>query len=387
MELLLDFGLSFRPNGFWALTLVAIIVLAFTKVAPAKSWAFAAINFVFLLGVLGVLVIPLCALVFGFHLWLTAGKRKVPWLVLGGILVAFLIRKDVFELTSELAPVYRLLVGIGFSYVMLRGYDLWAFVKAGGEEPRVVETLNFLLPFHMIAAGPIQQYKEFREQGREVPATVSFEQSVGALELITHGLFKKFFLAAIISDIFLTDFQVGGWYIWVEAQFFFLWLYLDFSAYSDVAIGIGRLMGVKTPDNFNRPYLARNMIGFWDRWHITLSEFVKKHIFIPIQLGLMRSKYGRFQLLCASIAFTVAFLLCGLWHGVSMPYFLWGAIHALGLVLCNLYKHFLLRKLGRKGVKRYMENPVIRVVATFITYQWVALSLLAMEVEGQGSMP
>ena len=84
-------------------------------------------------------------------------------------------------------------------------------------------------------------------------------------------------------------------------QLNYLWLYLDFSAYSDIAVGVGRLMGVATPENFNRPYLARNMIDFWERWHISLSLFIRRNMFIPIQLALMRRTDGRRPLLVASV--------------------------------------------------------------------------------------
>ncbi len=71
-------------------------------------------------------------------------------------------------------------------------------------------------------------------------------------------------------------------------MFFYLWLYLDFSAYSDITVGAGRLMGVATPENFNRPYVARNLVDFWDRWHISLSRFIYRNVFTPVQLFLLR---------------------------------------------------------------------------------------------------
>ena len=74
---------------------------------------------------------------------------------------------------------------------------------------------------------------------------------------------------------------------------FFLWLYLDFSAYSDVAVGIGKLLGIATPENFNRPYFSRNMIDFWERWHMTLGQFIRRNIFFPLQLTMQRKNHER----------------------------------------------------------------------------------------------
>ncbi len=102
-----------------------------------------------------------------------------------------------------------------------------------------------------------------------------------AFDRIASGLFKKYVLANLIKRLFLTDYRSAGLYVLLEVQLTFIWLYLDFSAYSDVAVGVGRLMGVATPENFNRPYLARNIIEFWERWHISLSQFIRRNIFIP----------------------------------------------------------------------------------------------------------
>jgi len=115
---------------------------------------------------------------------------------------------------------------------------------------------------------------------------------------------------------------------------------------------------VATPENFNRPYLARNAIDYWERWHISLSQFIRRNLFIPIQMALMRRTDGRALLLVASLAFTVSFLLGGLWHSVSWSWLAWGAVQAAGLVACNVYRAALLKRLGRKGLNRYPGQPL-----------------------------
>ena len=145
-----------------------------------------------------------------------------------------------------------------------------------------------------------------------------------ATERIANGLFKKYVLAQGLEALLLTGFHAHGAYTILEIQLTYLWLYLDFSAYSDIAVGIGRLIGVATPENFNRPYLARNVIDFWERWHISLSMFIRRNVFIPIQLTLMRRTSGRAPLWIASFAFVVSFLLCGLWHSLSWVWVAWG---------------------------------------------------------------
>jgi D-alanyl-lipoteichoic acid acyltransferase DltB (MBOAT superfamily) len=145
------------------------------------------------------------------------------------------------------------LVTIGFSYVALRVYEVTRAISEGRHRtPDIAGLTNYLLPFHMLAAGPIQSYDEFVMQPA-LPQPLTSVDALGGFERIATGLFKKYVLANLIQELFLTDFRSTGWYPLLEAQLTFLWLYLDFSAYSDVAFGVGRLMGVATPENFNRP--------------------------------------------------------------------------------------------------------------------------------------
>jgi alginate O-acetyltransferase complex protein AlgI len=300
-------------------------------------------------------------------------------LVLGGaiVLALFLMHKlaapghDI----AVRSPITRLLAAVGFSYVALRSVEL---LRAGADRAVSpagwLETVSYLFPFHMLAAGPIQSWAEFqRQHGSAEP--LSARDSLGAVDRIVHGLFKKFVLARVVELTLLTRFTAPWPYQLIEVQAYYLWVYLDFSAYSDLAVGAGRLLGVATPENFNHPLGARNIIAFWERWHISLTSFVRRNCFIPLQLSMMRRTHGAHPMLIASFAFAVSFLLVGLWHGVSLRFLLWGAMHAAALILCNLYQRALVARVGRKGVAIYLENPVYRVLATAVTFEFVAFSL------------
>lgn len=367
---------------YWAVAGLGLVILTPLNRPAARRCAFALLNLAFIALYLGTYTLAVLAGVLLAHSTLrlfASGRLRPPAVALAAAAVLFLFLLHKLPQAAAEPGLLRwrqVLALIGFSYVALRLVDVGRDVAEGRQPPPGVPALiNYLLPFHMLAAGPIQSYEDFAAQ-KGVPDALDAAGALSAIELIASGLFKKYVLANLIGQVFLTGFRVPGPYLLLEVQWQFLWLYLDFSAYSDIALGVGGLLGVATPVNFNRPLLARNIIEFWDRWHISLSAFIRRNIFIPLQIWLMRRTDGRRPLFVASAAFTVAFLLCGLWHGVSLRYLAWGGYQAVGLVVCNLYKAGLTRRLGRRQLPAYLANPWIRLASTVLTYEFFAFSLL-----------
>jgi membrane protein involved in D-alanine export len=371
---------------FWLFVGIALLVMVPLAVASLRSWAFAGLNLAFLLmhvrpGELKSFAGVALGVAFAWIVLRAAQLEGWPGALaarLGLVLVLllFLVHKLPHATRpSGTARFDTMLAGIGFSYVALRMIDVTLAIREGRHRaPSLPSTINYLLPFHMLAAGPIQSYDEFVAQP-PVPAPLGAAGALGAMERIASGLFKKFVLANYLDRLFLTGFHAAGPYFLLEVQLNFIWLYLDFSAYSDVAVGLGTLLGIDTPENFRRPYLARNVIEFWERWHISLSQFIRRHLFIPAQMALMRATDGRFPLLAASAAFTLSFVLCGLWHGLSWPWLAWGIVQSAGLIVCNLYRAALNRRLGRKGTRRYLENRWIQLAAIIVTFEFAAAAV------------
>ncbi len=368
--------------GFWLVALLAMAVMTPITHGALRRWVWACVNLLFIAWMLRLRVVEVVAGVAVAHLALRLLTCR-GWgllIALGGLAstVGLFVLHKLPGVSQGMGTsvVNPLLLAVGFSYVFLRLIDAGRVIYEGGRAPPdLPSTVNYLLPFHMLAAGPIQSYEDFVDQPA-IPKPISAVEALSGVERIALGLFKKFVVAYMIRKVFLTEFYVTGPYFLFEVQLHYLWIYLDFSAYSDIAVGIGRLMGVHTPENFDRPYLARNMIDFWDRWHISLSLWVRRNLFIPVQLSLARRTGGKRALMIATLAFTVSFLLCGLWHGISWPFFAWGAMHAFGLVVTNAYRYWLTRRLGRKGVKAYKEKLIYRLLAQLGTFQYVAFSLV-----------
>ena len=366
---------------FWLVVAGALIMLTPTTWPPLRRCLLAVINLGFLSLLLRLRLVAVLLALGAVHVLLraiTVDSLKFPATILmvGGVTVLFLLHKlPGLPLPGELLGLASILTTIGFAYVFLRLLDV---IRTVWEQrlppPAFVDLVNYLLPFHMLAAGPIQAYEDFMAQPPAPPA-LTLEETVRAVERITAGLFKKYVLAYLLLQVLSTRWQAGGWYRLLEMNAHFVWLYLDFSAYSDIAVGIGVLLGVATPENFNRPYLARNITEFWERWHISLSMILRRHLFLPLHLALLRRSGGQHRLLCASIALFVTFLLCGAWHGLTVPYLAWGLFHAFALIICNVYGEGLRRWLGAKGVRRYMASPLIRAVSTLVTFESVAFSV------------
>lgn len=371
---------------FWCFLAVAVILIVPLTHARVRWLVVAGLDLGFVAALIGArgaaLSVALCGVV---HIGARAAER--PSLRRASVLVVGISMGALFVMhKTQLGPsrVTQVLAAVGFSYVALRTLELLRAVYEGTQPaPSFSKLVAYLLPFHMLAAGPIQPYSEFAAQP-EVSPILTLRTGLEGVELIVHGLFKKFVLAQAIDAVLLTHFKLSGWYFLLELQAFYIWVYLDFSAYSDIALGIGRLLGIATPKNFNRPLSARNLIEFWERWHISLSQFIRNNVFIPLQLTGMRKTDGARPLLVASLAFTASFLLCGLWHSLSLKFLTWGAMHALGLVVCNAYKHWLLKKVGRKGMASYLERPGVRLFATALTFEYVALSLAFVAYPFQG---
>lgn len=412
----------FKPD-FWCFLALAVLVLLPITSAALRKWVWAAVNVAFLGLLMGVPdfqyasrlvqrhkfgdaveliamsgVGMACAGVLVVWLMLQAIQRRrlglLPLMLAGtAVLGLFIIHKvptptlyewDRVQTLLEtiglaggrVQPLKAMLGAIGFSYVALRLVEVLRLTHEGRHPaPDLPSTVNYLLPFHMLAAGPIQAYADFTAQSA-VPEPLSASDALRGVERIAHGLLKKYVLAAAVEEAFFTSFRAPFPYMIVEALFYYLWVYLDFSAYSDITVGAGRLLGVATPENFNRPYVARNLIDFWERWHMSLSRFIYRNVFTPVQLALVRRAGPRWSLWCAAVAFTVSFLLCGVWHELNAPWALWGAMHALGLVTVNGYRAWLQRRLSREALNRYRANRAIRVAAIILTQLFAAATLL-----------
>ena len=211
------------------------------------------------------------------------------------------------------------------------------------KEYRFVHYLLFVTYFPHLIAGPVLHHKEMMPQfadGRNYHPT-SANIAIG-MSIFVVGLAKKLLIAdniaPLANPIFSPDAHPQLIEAWIGTLAFTFQLYFDFSAYSDMAIGLSRMFGVKLPLNFNSPYKSQNIIEFWRRWHMTLSRFLRDYLYIPLG-GSRDGSFNRYRNLM------ITMLLGGLWHGAGWTFVVWGGLHGFYLVIKN-----------RAAIGRAVEN-------------------------------
>lgn len=224
---------------------------------------------------------------------------------------------------------HRLQQLIGFSYFLFRAINFLYIqylvdVRLGSPVPLLYYTL-FPPTF---TSGPIHKFLDFNQQ-LETPVTPRSGDYINGVYRITRGYFRKLCLAYLLNKA-VVSLLAGGdpdplRSLGVIASIY-LYFYFDFAGYSDIAIGFGRMMGIRVPENFKEPLKASTLTEFWRNWHITLVEFLRDHVFIP--LGGMRS--GRAY---SSVLALLVMVLCGLWHGLTLPFVFWGLWHGSMLMI------------------------------------------------------
>ena len=242
-------NISLAGAEFWICALAGIVAIRLSPNSLSKRVSFFIVNLLFL----ALLLTPLPIIAFGigfFVLNFIKDRLYVLLAIIVGILFVAHKRPDLVQslqlgLPTLLDAIHieflnPILGMLGFSYLMLRVIELAVTVHEKRQPaPGIIDTVNYLIPFHMLAMGPIQSYDDFAKEKDVIDEPLSFDDALQAVERIVRGLFKKFVLAYFIDSLLLTGFQSNGWYLLLEIQVFALWVYLDFSAYMDVVIGIG----------------------------------------------------------------------------------------------------------------------------------------------------
>jgi len=276
---------------------------------------------------------------------LVRGRRKKLWLVTAVVcnlaLLGFFKYYDLFASLTGL-PALGLALPVGISFYTFQALSYVVDVFRGEEAQRdIVAFGTYITMFPQLVAGPIVRYADIRQElGRR---TTSAEAATEGILRFVAGLGKKVLLANPAGQVFehfsaMEAGSLGTLGAWTGMVFYAFQIYFDFSAYSDMAIGLGRLLGFSFPENFNYPYCAQSIRDFWRRWHISLSTWFREYVYIP----LGGNRHGTARTLLNML---IVWSLTGLWHGASVNFVLWGLYYFVLLAAERLFLGRVLEKL------------------------------------------
>lgn len=235
-----------------------------------------------------------------------------------GVLLFFKVANSALGAVGPLAALLPASAPLGISYFVFLAISFVVDSRQLDKTPSPIGALLYLFFFPSIASGPITQYRNFAPQLET--RSVTKEQFLGGIERFAFGLIKKVLLADTIG-VFVKYYLLAGQFSavlsWLAAIGYTVQIYLDFSGFSDMAIGIGRIFGFSLAENFNYPYTAVSVSDFWSRWHISLTKWFTKYVYIPLGGNRVSPARHIFNLFAV-------WLLTSLWHGFGWTFLIWG---------------------------------------------------------------
>ena len=276
--------------------------------------------------------------------------KKIAMFLSGAVLVGFLAYfkyADFFvssfgSLTGISVPVLSVALPIGISFYTFQILSYVVDVYRGTPtQKNIINFAAYVSMFPQLIAGPIVRYTDVERELQN--RTHSLEKVYCGIRRFSVGLSKKVLLAnqlAELCDVFRASEEKSVLFYWMYAVCFTLFIYFDFSGYSDMAIGLGKIMGFEFPENFNYPYISGSVTEFWRRWHMTLGTWFRDYVYIP--LGGNRVRFARWIFNIAAV-----WALTGLWHGAAWNFVIWGVLYAVLLVMEKLFLSDFLKKMPR----------------------------------------
>lgn len=268
---------------------------------------------------------------------------------------------------------YSIFGFIGISYMTFKCIQYVMEIKDG--LIKEVSASNFFylnLFFPSLISGPIDRSRRFDDDVNKLKSKSEYiELLTSGLQKILIGAVYKFVISQLIYPYMQNYSQGNGIKTIVAYMYLYgFYLFFDFAGYSLMAIGTGNIFGVRLPDNFNKPFISKDIKEFWDRWHISLSYWFRDFVFSRVIRRMIRNKRIKNKLTRASIAFIINMLIMGLWHGLSLNYIIYGLYHGMLLAVTEVYQK------KSKFHKKYKSNVWYKFVRWGITFNLVMLGFL-----------
>jgi alginate O-acetyltransferase complex protein AlgI len=342
-------------------------------------------------------VLPLLAfLALGYACVSALHARQSPLVLASGVvallcLYVFLKRFSFFESLGQLPFPY---LTIGLSYILFRILHLMVDVRAGDlvERIRPLAFFRFTCNFLCFVSGPIQRYQDFSQADGAATIQLDSSRVYEAFSRIATG-YVKFVIIAATADYAFTSLSpqllqatslpflklcaIYG----AAASLYTIYLYFNFSGYMDIVIGIGILLGQSLPENFDKPFTARSFLEFWQRWHMTLSQWFKLYLFNPLLMFLMTwLPSPALTAYLGVLAFFITFLVMGVWHGTTAVFVIYGLLMGAGASINKLWQVACTERLGKKRYRALTESTAYIYSARGLTVGYFVLALTCLWV-------
>lgn len=318
------------------------------------------------------------ALVLTF-VWISFPFILKPYLKKGILVITILIGFLVLNQYTWIIPLTLpgTLKIFGLSYIVFRQIDYLFYEGTYNGNPMYY--YSYVISFYTIIAGPIQRYEKFCDNLDNPSEALDDAEILEMINRIVNGFLKVFLISALLNNFSNSLFtQITGNKILILPFAFvnMAYIYFNFSGYCDVVIGFARFSRIKLPENFNKPYLAKDINDFWSRQHITLTQWITDYVFMPLNYFLM-NRINLSLNMSQYISFFITFLVAGLWHGTTINYLVYGITQGIGVCLVKVYTSVLTKRLKtRKAVRNYRSKMYVKLGETLLTQAYIALSFM-----------
>ncbi len=263
---------------------------------------------------------------------------------------------------------------VGISYISFRVWQLIIEIRDDHiDKLRVFDMLYFITFFPCLQSGPIDRYDRFfKDLEKNVSAKEYVDEYlIFGFKKICMGIFYKFAVASVINNFVLDKVpkEVTFLSAIIYMYSYTLYLFFDFAGYSNLAIGVSNILKIRSPENFNKPFLAKNMKEFWDRWHISLSKWFGDYLFSRFVLNTLRNGTFKSKKVAVRCGYMLTMTVMGLWHGFYLFYLVYGIYEGFMLVLTDIY---LKSKIYRKFKKSIWFKPV----SIFVCFNVISFGML-----------
>lgn len=263
---------------------------------------------------------------------------------------------------------------LGISYLTFKVVQMVIEIYDGLiEEVNILEFSYFLLFFPTISSGPIDRSRRFMDDIRDIPSKKEYTEMLGyGIKSAMRGIAYKFIIAYLINSYWIDAIPKNHSFLSTLNYMYgySLFLFFDFAGYSSIAIGAGYILGVRVPENFDKPFISKDIKEFWNRWHMSLSFWFRDYLYTRFVMTALKKKWFKNRLSASYIGFIITMFVMGIWHGIDWHYIIYGLYHGVLIVATDYFQK------KSNIYKKYKNNIWWKFASIAITFNIVCFGLL-----------